>query len=83
MKLHSSCIVKFSNHGDELLHHSWEVPQLQVQYNKCSPWNEKDKSTSFLKVIFMEELVLVSYGDVQMVCPILYQFHNHASMNDF
>lgn len=83
MKLHSSCIVKFSNHGDKLFHHSWKAPQLQVQYNKCSPWNEKDQSTSFLKVVFMEEPLLLAYGDVQTVCPILYQFHNHASTNYF
>ncbi len=82
MKLYSSCIVKFSNHGDELFHHSWKVPKFQFQHNKCSPCNEKEQSTSFLKVVFMEEPLLASW-DVQMVCPILYQFHNHASMNDF
>ncbi len=76
-------MVKFSNHGDELLHHSWKVPQFQVQHNKRSPCNEKEQSTSFLKVVFMEEPLLVASWDVQVVCPILYQFHNHACMNDF
>ncbi len=83
MKLYSSCIIKFYNHGDELLHHSWKVPKFQFQHNKYSPCNEKGQSTSFLKVVFMEEPLLVASWDVQVLCPILYQSHNHASMNNF